>query len=160
MMRPVDADAIYNEALENHQKGEIEDWEFDSIINYLDGAPTINTVEIVYCKDCKYGSYDSKPNGAMVCLRTNDGFWRKETDFAATASIRQIQEVTTMFQIELLSGGVFWVYAVYPQNSAFLIWKDDHWVWMVADKCKPYYPPAESYLNKQLIFPMETGGAK
>ena len=29
-----------------------------------------------------------------------------------------------MFQIELLSGGVFWVYAVYPQNSAFLIWKE------------------------------------
>lgn len=53
-MRPVDADAIYNEALENHQKGEIEDWEFDSIINYLDGAPTINTVGIVYCKDCKH----------------------------------------------------------------------------------------------------------
>lgn len=46
-----------------------------------------------------------------------------------------------MFQIELLSGGVFWVYAVYPQNSAFLIWKDDHWVWMVADKCKPYVQP-------------------
>lgn len=53
-MRPVDADAIYNEALENLRKGEIEDWEFDSIINYLDGAPTINTVEIVYCKDCKW----------------------------------------------------------------------------------------------------------
>ena len=60
-MRPVDADAIYNEALENHQKGEIEDWEFDSIINYLDGAPTINTVEIVYCKDCKH--YRNHPNG-------------------------------------------------------------------------------------------------
>ncbi len=43
-----------------------------------------------------------------------------------------------MFQIELLSGGVFWVYAVYPQNSAFLIWKDARWVWMAADKCKPY----------------------
>ena len=50
-MRPVDADAIYNKALENIRNGEIEDWEFDSIINYLDGAPTINTVEIVYCKD-------------------------------------------------------------------------------------------------------------
>ena len=49
-----------------------------------------------------------------------------------------------MFQIELLSGGVFWVYAVYPQNSAFLIWKDDHWVWMVADKCKPYVQPCIS----------------
>ena len=46
-----------------------------------------------------------------------------------------------MFQIELLSGGVFWVYAVYPQNSAFLIWKDDHWVLMAADKCKPYVQP-------------------
>ena len=82
-MRPIDADAVYNKALENHQKGEIEDWEVDSIINYLDGAPTINAVEIVYCKDCKYGSYDSKPDGAMVCLRTNDGFWRKETDFCS-----------------------------------------------------------------------------
>ena len=30
-----------------------------------------------------------------------------------------------MFQIELLSGGVFWVYAVYPQISAFLIWKQE-----------------------------------
>lgn len=46
-----------------------------------------------------------------------------------------------MFQIELLSGGVFWVYAVYPQISAFLIWKDDHWIWMAADKCKPYAQP-------------------
>ena len=46
-----------------------------------------------------------------------------------------------MFQIELLTGGVFWVYAVYPTNSAFLIWKDDHWVWMAADKCKPYVQP-------------------
>lgn len=82
-MRPIDANAVYNKALENHQKGEIEDWEFDSIINYLDGAPTINAAEIVYCKDCKYGDYDSKPNGAMVCLRTNDGFWRKETDFCS-----------------------------------------------------------------------------
>lgn len=31
---------------------------------------------------------------------------------------------------------------------------------MDCEKCKPYYPPAESYLNKQFIFPMETGGAK
>jgi hypothetical protein len=63
-----------------------------------------------------------------------------------------------MFQIELLSGGVFRVYAVYPQNSAFLIWKDNEWVWMVADKCKPYYPPVEAYLNKQFILPVEEGG--
>lgn len=40
-----------------------------------------DAIQIVRCKDRKYGSYDSKQNGAMVCLRTNDGFWRKETDF-------------------------------------------------------------------------------
>lgn len=67
-MRPVDADAIYNEALENLRKGEIEDWELDSIINYLDGAPTINDAEIVVrCRDCdewkrNVGIADS-PNG-------------------------------------------------------------------------------------------------
>lgn len=65
-MRPVDTDAIYNEALEHHQKGEIEDWEFDSIINYLDGAPTINTVEIVYCKDCKH-KLRTVANGVVIC---------------------------------------------------------------------------------------------
>lgn len=44
---------------------------------------TVDAVPVVYCKDCKYGDYDSKPNGAMVCLRTKDGFWRKETDFCS-----------------------------------------------------------------------------
>lgn len=45
--------------------------------------PAADVAEVVRCKDCKYGDYDSKPNGAMVCLRTNDGFWRKETDFCS-----------------------------------------------------------------------------
>lgn len=45
--------------------------------------PAADVAEVVRCKDCKYGSYDSKPNGAMVCLRTNGGFWRKETDFCS-----------------------------------------------------------------------------
>lgn len=45
--------------------------------------PKCDVVQVVRCKDCKYGDYDSKPDGAMVCLRTNDGFWRKETDFCS-----------------------------------------------------------------------------
>lgn len=67
-MRLIDADAIYNKAVENLQNGEIEDWEADSIIDYLDGAPTINDAEIVVrCKDCdawkrNVGIADS-PNG-------------------------------------------------------------------------------------------------
>ena len=63
-MRLIDADAIYNKAVENSQNGEIEDWEADSIIDYLDGAPTINDAEIVVrCKDCKYGELYSRNDG-------------------------------------------------------------------------------------------------
>lgn len=47
-----------------------------------------DAIQIVRCKDCKYGDYDSKPDGAMVCLRTNDGFWRKETDFCSYGEYR------------------------------------------------------------------------
>lgn len=42
-----------------------------------------DVAKVVRCKGCKYGDYDSKPDGAMVCLRTKDGFWRKETDFCS-----------------------------------------------------------------------------
>lgn len=39
--------------------------------------------EVTRCKDCKYGDWDSKPDDAMVCLRTNDGFWRTGNDFCS-----------------------------------------------------------------------------
>lgn len=51
--------------------------------------PAADVAEVVRCKDCKYGDYDSKPNGAMVCLRTNDGFWRKETEFCSYGERRE-----------------------------------------------------------------------
>ena len=64
-----------------------------------------------------------------------------------------------MFQIELLSGGVFWVYAVDVKSDMFLIFRDNHWDWIWAKECKPYYPPAESYLRKHLACPAWEGGA-
>ena len=57
--------------------------DFERVNDVLDYAPTVDAVVVTRCKDCKYGDYDSKSNGAMVCLRTNDGFWRKETDFCS-----------------------------------------------------------------------------
>ena len=39
--------------------------------------------EVTRCKDCKYGDWDGKPDDAMVCLRTNDGFWRTGNDFCS-----------------------------------------------------------------------------
>ena len=54
-----------------------------SAMDVIKRLPAADVVEVVRCKDCKYGDYDSKSNGAMVCLRTKDGFWRQETDFCS-----------------------------------------------------------------------------
>ena len=55
----------------------------------ISDMPAADVAEVVRCKDCKYGDYDSKPNGAMVCLRTKDGFWREETDFCSYGERRE-----------------------------------------------------------------------
>lgn len=55
--------------------------------------PSADVIEVVHCKDCEYGDYDSKPDGAMVCLRTNDGFWRTETDFCSYGQNREEGEI-------------------------------------------------------------------
>lgn len=80
------------EALENADPDVYEDygdgyvdWGFGrkNIQDMINAVPAADVAEVVRCKDCKYGDYDSKTDGAMVCLRTNDGFWRKETDFCS-----------------------------------------------------------------------------
>lgn len=76
-VRLIDADAIYNKAVENSQNGEIEDWEADSIIDYLDGAPTINDAEIVVrCKDCIYNidglCFCRRPLGSGVAVEPDN----------------------------------------------------------------------------------------
>ena len=48
----------------------------------ISDMPAADVAEVVLCKDCKYGDY-------MVCLRTNDGFWRKETDFCSYGKRRE-----------------------------------------------------------------------
>lgn len=46
-----------------------------------------------------------------------------------------------MFQIELLSGGVFTVYAVQPEAEIFLIYRNDAWEWIDIPQCRPYTYP-------------------
>lgn len=65
------------------EKMSTPNWTPQRVKTLLLRQPATDVAEVVRCKDCKYGSYDSKPNGAMVCLRTNDGFWRKEADFCS-----------------------------------------------------------------------------
>lgn len=49
----------------------------------LQEVPTVDAVEVVRCRNCKYGDWDSKPDDAMVCMRTKDGFWRAGNDFCS-----------------------------------------------------------------------------
>ena len=60
----------------------------DGAYGYVDAkqiadAPTVDAVEVVRCRECKFGSWDSEPDDAMVCVRTNDGFWRSGNDFCS-----------------------------------------------------------------------------
>ena len=49
----------------------------------IEAAPTVDAVPVVRCRECKFGSWDSEPDDAMVCVRTNDGFWRSGNDFCS-----------------------------------------------------------------------------
>ena len=44
---------------------------------------TVDAVPVVRCRECKFGSWDSESDDAMVCVRTNDGFWRSGNDFCS-----------------------------------------------------------------------------
>lgn len=85
-MRLIDADEakkLYKEQCIG-DCGCCSDLQDDNTCTLIDRVPTVDDAVIVTrCKDCKYGDYDSKSDGAMVCLRTKDGFWRKETDFCS-----------------------------------------------------------------------------
>lgn len=55
----------------------------DVAIADLADSPTIDAVEVVRCRECKFGDWDSEPDDAMVCMRTKDGFWRSGNDFCS-----------------------------------------------------------------------------
>ena len=68
---------------EHTTEGSGEHYAYSAALREIRNAPADDVAPVVRCKGCKYGDYDSKPDGAMVCLRTKDGFWRKETDFCS-----------------------------------------------------------------------------
>ena len=54
-----------------------------NFIALVTNAPTVDAVEVVRCRECKFGDWDSEPDDAMVCMRTKDGFWRSGNDFCS-----------------------------------------------------------------------------
>ena len=85
-MRLIDAEMycteLYNEM---NYPGRSEEFmtAIDVAIADLADAPIVDAVEVVRCRECKFGSWDSEPDDAMVCVRTNDGFWRSGNDFCS-----------------------------------------------------------------------------
>ena len=61
----------------------------DVAIADLADAPNVDAVEVVRCKDCKFGDWDSEPHDAMVCMRTKDGFWRSGNDFCSFGELKE-----------------------------------------------------------------------
>ena len=55
----------------------------DCIARDISELPAADVAEVVRCKECKFGDWDSEPNDAMVCMRTKDGFWRSGNDFCS-----------------------------------------------------------------------------
>ena len=83
----VDALVILND--DNLAQTVIDNNDVQRCLSELQDMLAADMEPVVRCKDCKYGDYDSKSNGAMVCLRTKDGFWRKETDFCSYGERRE-----------------------------------------------------------------------
>ena len=64
MMRLIDADQVYADAYDSvHYRAEIEDFEFDAIINFIDRAPTVDAVPVVRCGECVHGESWRNSNG-------------------------------------------------------------------------------------------------
>lgn len=75
-MRLIDADALIKEANADGAYGYVD-------AKQIADAPTVDAVEVVRCRECKFGSWDSETDDAMVCVRTSDGFWRSGNDFCS-----------------------------------------------------------------------------
>ena len=74
--RLIDANKLIKEANEDGAYGYVD-------AKQIADAPTVDAVEVVRCRECKFGSWDSEMDDAMVCVRTNDGFWRSGNDFCS-----------------------------------------------------------------------------
>ena len=78
------------EALEDFEACNAENphWTPRRVKTLLLRQPAADVAEVVRCKGCRFGSYDSEVNGAMVCEHWKDGCWRQEDDFCSHGMAR------------------------------------------------------------------------
>ena len=73
-MRLIDADALPDDCA----------WCGDALIEAINDAPTIDAVEVVRCKDCKWSDWYTTADGHMYCycMETGNG-GRTENDYCS-----------------------------------------------------------------------------
>lgn len=81
--RLIDANAFMKDILTAGIGKTIIEYSESDIGYMIRKRPTVDAVEVLRCRDCKFGDWDSEPNDAMVCMRTKDGFWRSGNDFCS-----------------------------------------------------------------------------
>ena len=59
------------------------------LLNSLQQMEVVDAEPVVRCRECKFGDWDSKPDDAMVCMRTKDGFWRSGNDFCSVGERKE-----------------------------------------------------------------------
>lgn len=92
-MRLIDADKMAVDESEAYMSAQVQiTGDLKWLVNFaahskiqrlIADTPTVDAVPVVRCLECKFGSWDSEPDDAMVCVRTNDGFWRSGNDFCS-----------------------------------------------------------------------------
>lgn len=86
-MRPIDADALKKKAtmLEKELRPMVSSYCMGVTVWDIDGAPTIDAVPVVRCKDCKHWScFMNNPDGTLFgnCEAFGNSF-RDEGDFCS-----------------------------------------------------------------------------
>lgn len=66
-MRLIDADALFDEVCEDLEEGEVL---YSIPPSYIDDAPTVDAVEVVRCRDCRfYETAEYYPDGTKQLCR-------------------------------------------------------------------------------------------
>lgn len=79
-MRLIDANALVEQINEEIDKYYLF---VDAFEYLLENAPTVDAVEVVRCKDCKYYGYEPYDNGDKCCVRWEEWIFPFENDFCS-----------------------------------------------------------------------------
>lgn len=85
-MRLIDIDDAIEKAIESDKVVGSEIWETSEVVEYLEGLPTVDAVEVVRCKDCASYGTDGCADGFGWCALHDRG--KMDFDFCSCGGRR------------------------------------------------------------------------